>query len=152
MRVLLLSGVPGSGKSSYVATLTGTVKVCSADHWFERNGSYQFNPIQLPQAHGACLRRFTETVQAWEGCEASPDVLVVDNTNTSVTELAPYYAIATAYGASVKLVQFHCDPNIAAMRNSHGVPLAGVLRMHAAIHERILPPFWSLEVEHIHTS
>lgn len=139
-QVVLLSGVPGSGKSTYTRALQGRVVVCSADHWFERSGSYQFAPHELPQAHGACLRRFTEALQA-NDC----DVLVVDNTNTSVVELAPYYALAAAYGAPVRLVTVTCDPTVAHSRNTHGVPLVGVQRMAEAIRNRLLPPFWEVE-------
>jgi predicted kinase len=140
-KIVLMSGVPGSGKSTYTSTLKGEVVVCSADHYFMVDGEYRFDFTKLGAAHGACLRKFTETLR-----EARADVLVVDNTNTSELELAPYVALAAAYSAPVEIVTVLCDPAIAAARNTHGVPEAGVRRMDAALRSRELPPFWNVKL------
>jgi hypothetical protein len=74
------------------------------------------------------------------------DTLIVDNTNTSAIEIAPYVALAAAYGVKVELVTVLIDPNVAAQRNTHGVALQGCQRMDAAIRSRQLPPFWDVKL------
>jgi hypothetical protein len=69
-------------------------------------------------------------------------VLVVNNTNTTLVEIAPYYAIAAAYGLEVDLITLLCPPSIAAERNVHGVSLAACEAMDRRIRSRELPPFW----------
>ncbi len=141
MKVIIMSGIPGSGKSTYSKKLGGVV--CSADHWFEREGEYKFDPTKLGMAHGACLAKFTRALMAGE------DVIVVDNTNTSSLELAPYVALAQAFGASCELVTIQCDPDVAFARNVHGVPLETIRRMAAALSARTLPPFWAVKVTNV---
>jgi predicted kinase len=145
MRVLILSGIPGSGKSTYVkSALVGQKAViCSADTYFTRNsddGTYKFDPSKLGLAHGECLKNYAECIR--DGSKL--DLIVVDNTNTSELEIAPYVALAAAYGVEVDLVTLLCDPSVAHARNVHGVPLAGCQAMDRRIRDRQLPPFWNI--------
>lgn len=134
-RVTILQGIPGAGKSS---SISPTAKVVSADHFFVMNGKYQFNPRLLTQAHAACLRQYVQFLQAGE------EEVVVDNTNTSVAEIAPYYALAEAYGYAVKIHTHLCDAETGAKRNIHGVSLDACERMVSRIERtnRELPPWW----------
>jgi hypothetical protein len=144
MKVYIYSGVPGSGKSTLVREHHAGAIVCSADHHFtDDDGVYRFDPTQLPEAHGACLRKFAG--YAAIGGPGDPD-LVVDNTNTTVAEIAPYAALALAYGHELLVVTVECDPAVAAARNTHGVPEAAVKRMAASLAARQLPPWWKHEV------
>jgi predicted kinase len=52
--------------------------------------------------------------------------VVVDNTNTTNEEVAPYLLVAAAYGATARIVRVSCDPETAWKRNTHGVPYAVV--------------------------
>lgn len=154
-KVILMSGVSGSGKSTIVDAMTDKdpfVVVCSADDWFlDSKGVYRFNPAELGNAHGECLRKFTNALIGAEKKGTEPTI-VVDNTNSTVVELAPYVALAQAYKATIELVNVKCDPKVAHARNSHGVPLQGIKRMAAAIESRRLPPFWTVKVTEIVTS
>jgi len=63
MKVIIMRGVPGSGKSSYVARKYPEATVCSADNFFMSADDqgilhYQFNPAQLSAAHDECFREF----------------------------------------------------------------------------------------------
>lgn len=148
MNIVILSGVPGSGKSHYAVEhirRKHRYYYCSADDYFmTRDGVYQFDATKLPEAHGQCLRTYVEEVVR------GPDavgVVIVDNTNITVEELAPYVALASAYRVPVKLVTILCDPIKAHSRNGHGVPLHAVQRMDAALRARKLPPYWNVELE-----
>lgn len=137
MKVTILRGVPGSGKSTYCSKNYPGAAVFSADDFFMVDGVYVFDSKKLPQAHGQCLRYFVEHVQRGPVMPA-----VVDNTNTAVMEIAPYAALALAYGWELEIVTISCNPEVAAARNSHGVPLTGVMAMHKRLMEAQLPPWW----------
>ena len=145
------------------------VAICSADSFFVVDGEYKFNPSQLPAAHAKCLRDFVSWVQdAGVGKVRKVTILrgipgsgkstyiqghavgdvVVDNTSTTVAEIAPYAALALAYGAELEIVTLDVAPEVAAARNVHGVPLDGCKRMAARIREENnrLPPWWNHRV------
>jgi len=159
--VIILSGIPGSGKSSYVkryidAGLVTRSSVCSADDYFMKSGKYVFNPSKLGVAHAECLRKFIEACQSYENnmlggyyITGGGIAAIVDNTNTSVLEIGPYYSVAKAYDLDVTLVTLKCDPSVCAARNTHGVPLVGCERMAAAIASRSIPPYWDLKTRTI---
>lgn len=139
MKVVIMQGVPGSGKSTYIAEHLKGAVVVSADHYFDRLG--RFDPSLLSAAHGECLTNFNAAVLA------KAALIVVDNTNTTPVEVAPYWALAQAYGYEVEIVRIVCDPNVAAARNTHGVPVVGVLAMHERLDkfEGLAPPWWTIK-------
>jgi len=153
MRVIIMQGIPGSGKTSWIKRkMLGVYKereVCwehySADRYFEELG--HFDPAKLGEAHGQCLREYVEALTDSVGTGPNLDInIVVDNTNTSLVELAPYMALAQAYNVEVELVRIHCDPEVAFARQTHGVPLAGIQAMDQRLRELVLPPFWKYKL------
>jgi predicted kinase len=152
VKVVIMQGVPGSGKSSYVKSLRPVATVvCSADTFFESwspetGATYNFDPSKLGEAHGECLLSF---VDAMEYANQDGDTVVVDNTNTTAMEIAPYMALANAYGCEVEIVRVQCDPEIAAARNIHGVPLASIRRMADNIANFHAPPFWRFKLTEV---
>jgi predicted kinase len=143
MKCIILCGVPGSGKSTHAKGLKGAL--VSADSYFEQpDGSYAFDPSKLPEAHALCLRRFVEHIRLGTFKFHNGDV-VVDNTNTTVAEVAPYAALALAYGYDLVIRTIWCEPGTAWARNVHGVPLAAIKAMDARMRERQLPPWWPTE-------
>ena len=144
-----------------------TLMVCSADHFFiDDVGVYGFNPAKLPEAHAACLRKFVGLCQTAAPfskvtilrgvpgsgkstyVKAKGDLgIIVDNTSLSVAEVAPYAALALAYGLQLQVVTLHCDAEVAGLRNKHGVPVDAVKRMAERMadsdkHE-FWPPWWN---------
>lgn len=73
--------------------------------------SYRFDPAKLPEAHAQCLKKFIRTAQGNTG-GALGDVIIVDNTNSTVAEIAPYYAIAEAYGYDTRILRVRCRPRM----------------------------------------
>ena len=147
MKVIIMCGVSGAGKSSWYWYPPECV-IVSADHFFdelaEKEGKTYtevFDFHLLGKAHGECLLSFVESLKQIEWSErrygqllsASFITIVVDNTNCTIAEIAPYVALAQAYGAEIEIVRINVEPEVAHERNTHGVPLSGVLNQHAAL-------------------
>jgi len=139
-KCIVMQGISGSGKSTIAGTYGGSV--VSADNFFVAlgNGTYNFQPPLLPAAHRECYLKFCKAIA--DGVE----IIVVDNTNTTATEIAPYERHATAFGYEVEIVRVMCDPTVAASRNAHGVPLKSVIAMHDRIlrGKNAFPPWWKV--------
>jgi len=153
--VIITSGIPGAGKSTWVRKNTNPylTEVFSADSFFhDSNGRYKFDPLKLGQAHSSCLKFFTERLIHLYSCadEFCKITLVVDNTNTSSWEIAPYYALAEAFDVFVRVVRIIASPETAFHRNIHGVQKEKILKMEERMRSVSLPPFWN--VEEIQTS
>ena len=127
-KIVIMRGLPGSGKSHYVKNNYADAVVCSADSVFERlalkeGKTYEevFQPWMLSKAHAECLHEFIIALAANE------PVIIVDNTNTTKWEYRNYIAIAThLVDYEVEIIEVPC-PDKAALekfhaRNSHGVP------------------------------
>lgn len=140
--VIIMSGVSGSGKSTYVKHNFKGSTVCSADDFFMRNGKYSFDPNKLDEAHGFCLRKYARALALDE------QRIVVDNTNLTAEEIAPYYAMARAYGYEVELVTLWVHAKTAE-RNVHGVPAKSLERMVSKLQDRKLPPFWKVKITEV---
>jgi predicted kinase len=141
--VVILSGVSGSGKSTYAEKLlndTQGIKV-SADHYFMVGGEYHFDPIKLGEAHADCFRRFITYMQV-----ADPwPCVVVDNTNLSSEEIAPYYLAAQAFGYHPSILTIRVEGSQLgklASCNVHGVPLGSLRAQFRKLLQRHLPPWW----------
>lgn len=146
-KVFILSGVSGSGKSTYAKQLIEGARsfgIGSADDFFMKNGVYLFDPAKLPEAHNGCFRAFITKVQM------NTDLVVVDNTNTTVAEIAPYVLGATAFGYEAEILTFLPSPKETsieyikkcAARNKHGVSLLRVQAQLEALTSRQLPSWW----------
>ena len=128
-RLVILRGLPGSGKSTYIRQhLNGPdVVVCSADDFFiSEEGEYIFDPSQLPMAHGKCQEK---ALLAMDGCAHH---IVIDNTNTTHGEFYLYRVVAKLYGYTVEVHDLFdaglTDAELAA-RNRHGVPEIAIAAM-----------------------
>lgn len=149
--VYIMRGLPGSGKTTKAKELAGEQgAVVSADDFFMVDGEYKFDPSKIGQAHGACFRRAIEHL-SFTGLP-HPKVLVVDNTNISNIEIAPYVLLAQAHGWDHKIVTLHTTKvGIVAecvKRNTHGVPVERVTAMFEQLLTELpaTPPWWTQEV------
>jgi predicted kinase len=146
MKVIILRGIQGSGKSTYTKKFKENnpnlrVMVCSADHYFEdANGeNYKFNPKYLQEAHAYCLTNYVWALE----CVNKYDVIFVDNTNTQLWEMSPYVALANISGCEVSFIRFVCSADKATKRNVHGVPAKSIENTLRRIEEIL--PFWGKE-------
>lgn len=148
--ISILSGLSGSGKSTYIKHCCGGAAVVSADSYFINRvtGSYDFDPSKLSLAHGECFRSFIRAMQD------KVAHVVVDNTNTTNEEIAPYVLGATAFGYDSEVVTLVRPSdmseedyiNACAKRNAHNVPLQGIRAQAERIKARRLLPWWKSDI------
>jgi tRNA uridine 5-carbamoylmethylation protein Kti12 len=157
MSVIILRGISGAGKTTLAKKLKDdyeadvrsrfpdwgeTSWVVSSDSFFETpEGAYNFNREHLSEAHNACLRRFTNLVI----CKTNTtSLIIVDNTNLSLMEMAPYAALASALGHSVEVITVLCAPEVALQRNLHGVTPDITARQYSKLQAvDNIPSFWN---------
>ena len=143
-KVMILRGLPGTGKDTYLDALAKAdgleIARCSADDYFMIDGKYDFDPMKLTQAHDSCFGAF---VQICDTPMPRLDRIAVCNTNTSLFEISPYLMYARYRSLPVEIVEIS-TPSISmehlAERNLHGVPLVGIEAMAARFEKS--PPFW----------
>lgn len=121
MELVLIRGLPGSGKTTKAAEFARSGYIhCEADHYFEDDcGNYVFNPALLPQAHKACQSKAREAL-------ALGLSVVVANTFTQAWEVQPYIDMAKEAGASIKVLV--CSGEYGSI---HGVPASAIERMRS---------------------
>jgi tRNA uridine 5-carbamoylmethylation protein Kti12 len=147
-RVVILSGLPGSGKSRFAERLRVECVergqeslVCSADDHHLVEGEYRFNPKNAAAAHRVCMRKYLECCVA----RYPHNLIIVDNTNTSAEEIAPYLRVAEALEIPVSIKRLWVPPEVSFARNTHAVPLPTILAMYRRMLEP-LPSTWPVEV------
>lgn len=113
-QLILIRGLPGSGKSTLAQALSAaSYETFEADMFFMASGTYRYEATRVREAHEWCQRRVRDALGA---CRQ----VVVSNTFTRLSELAPYLAM------SRDAVVVH---TFGAWRNIHGVPPEMAQRM-----------------------
>lgn len=148
-KVVLMVGVPGSGKSTIANTIVnecGYGGVVSADKYMVDNGNYEFKIERLARCHANCLHDFAEILH-YHAEDAAAGVIdsliIVDNTNLNNIERAPYVSLALAYGYNVEIcfVQTSLSYAELAARNVHGVSVGSIARMFQNMETHLWAPW-----------
>lgn len=117
--LVIFRGPSGSGKTTAAKAFCAKNggMFFEADSFFERNGTYNFDPSKLGQAHGDCQRRVRDEMQNGVG------PLVVSNTSMTRWEVNPYLAMAKEMGYETVIYRIKgpWDAALYASRNAHGV-------------------------------
>lgn len=139
-RLIILRGLPGSGKSTLAKELVErysnlgyVVRVLSTDSkhfvYTEEGWKYVFQPQNLSRFH-------KENIYDAEGAMRNEvDVIIIDNTNTTWSEIKPYALLALVNDYEIEIVESNTPWrfNIAELtrRNTHGVPIEAIRKMLA---------------------
>lgn len=150
-KVLILRGLPGSGKSTYAKSRMeaflvsseytehrneGYPRIWSADDFhFNIEGVWEFNPANIGATHQACFRGFLASLQK------NAPLIIVDNTNTQRFEISPYYLAAEAFGYEVQIVAFNVSVEESLARNIHNVPEKTIIAMRGHWEDAL--PWWN---------
>ncbi len=127
----IMRGIPGSGKSTVAKRIAEFFKndgdravIHSTDDLCMVDGEYQFDPELAGARHAQNLENFTDSLERGIPC------VIVDNTNVSQAQYAPYWKAAKDAGYRPVFVELpHPPPLVAANRNSHGVPIEVINKM-----------------------
>ncbi|NXH70901.1 N4BP2 protein, partial [Hydrobates tethys] len=128
--LVLLRGVPGSGKSYLARTLLednpGGI-ILSTDDYFYKHGQYHYDPDCLGEAHDWNRK------QAKEAFEMRISPIIIDNTNIQAWEMKPYVTLAQQFKYKVMFREpdtwWKFKPKELERRNIHGVSKEKIKRM-----------------------
>jgi len=116
MKLTLIRGIPGSGKTTLAKSL-GIQNHFEADMFFISGGEYKFNPAKLKEAHAWCQSQTRNALARGED-------VVTSNTFCRLWEMQAYLDMAKEYGAEIEIKICSGD-----YVNVHGVPGDVVERM-----------------------
>lgn len=123
-KMIIVRGLPGSGKSYFVDTLVGYlddsfVVISSDDNITDRYGYYLFNREYLGLSHKL------SQLKCEEACKQSIRTIIIDNTNTTFKEMKPYIELAKKYNYEIELkvteTSWAFDVEECYKRNYHSV-------------------------------
>ena len=160
MKVILMRGIPGSGKSTLISKHFETYRVLKvetehslkdcqdailgcgralvicADDFVGEGFS-----TRIPEGHKACMRAFVALMQAH-----IETTVIVDNTNTTAAELSSYVAVFNAFARegidTIEIWQADASLPTCMERQVHGVPAKVMLAMRARLTTEVLPPWF----------
>lgn len=122
MRVLiLLRGVPGSGKSTFAKFMWSDGVIFEADKFFNGpDGEYKFDGSKLKEAHEWCRNSVESAMQENHATSGRhfPEI-IVSNTFTREWEMQAYLDLAKKYDYNVVSLIVE---NRHGGKNVHGVP------------------------------
>jgi predicted kinase len=115
--LLLIRGLPGSGKTSLARKLETHYIHCETDKFWGID--YNFDITKIKEAHEWCQKKVREELE-------NGFSVVVSNTFTTQKEMQPYFDMAKELNASVQVVL--CQGNFGSV---HNVPQEALDRMKA---------------------
>ena len=121
MKLIIIRGLPGSGKTTYAKELIKqdtSLSHYEADMFFEEeDGYYHFDYRQLKDAHSWCLYQTSKDLSNGKS-------VIVSNTFTQKWEIQPYIDLGREYCVEVIIKKA-----IGEYENIHGVPDIAIDKM-----------------------
>ena len=125
--LVLVRGIPGSGKSTFANLVWNNYAICEADKFFyDKEGNYNFDASKLKQAHEWCQNEVETKMKDNQNNPQFYPEIVVSNTFTQEWEMDYYFELAKEHGYRVySLVVENRHGGV----NEHGVPEEKLVQM-----------------------
>ena len=123
-KIILVRGLPGSGKTKLAMALSNAMTgFIEADMFFvnPETSEYHFDGSKLKEAHQWCQ----DTVEGWMKPHGFDDI-IVSNTFTQEWEMEPYFEMAKKYGYTIFSIIVENRHN---GKNQHEVPEEKIEKM-----------------------
>lgn len=117
MKLILVRGLPGSGKSTFAVTVADFLWETDR-YWTRPDGTYDFNPKLIKQAHKWCQGHVEVSLSM------TRESTSVSNTFTQLWEMQPYIDMAEKYGAELVVYKMTGE-----FQNIHNVPPETIEKM-----------------------
>lgn len=131
--IILIRGLPGSGKSSLARLLSenGKYPVYSVDDYFtDENGNYNFDHRKNHFAYDDCKKNVLKEIQN------KMEKIFVDNTFTLDWEMEPYFKLAKENNYQIFVLtmeNYHSGVNV------HGISMDQINKMAEKYKVKLLP-------------
>lgn len=113
MRVTILRGISGSGKSYWANQQKDRAVIVSTDsYFFDPQGNYVFDIEKRAEYHRRCFRDFMQAIS-----DQAPWI-IVDNTNICPWEFSPYVLAGESYGYTLEILSFPCTLELSTSRKT----------------------------------
>lgn len=121
-KLILIRGLPGSGKTTEAKRLVQEGEaftfVEADDYWIRKDGTYDFNPKLIKNAHEFCFKTLEDWMLNYN------KTVIVSNTFTQIWEMQRYLDFAEKHGFEVEVRR--CTEKY---QNVHNVPEATIQKM-----------------------
>ena len=102
MKLLIVRGLPGAGKTTYAKSKT-KYNVAADDYFVTAAGRYFFDPRKLSAAHKWCQKRVEQFM------ESGHPLIAVHNTFSTHREIEPYLVLCDDRGYRAEVVHIQGD-------------------------------------------
>ena len=112
MVLILIRGIPGSGKSTFAKQLSKEIPapMFEADMFFETKDGYKLDETKLRFAHEFCFNNVKKALENHKDC-------IVANTFSRFREIKPYLDLGHEYNATIMIYRMSGH-----YQNVHNVP------------------------------
>ena len=130
--LVLVRGIPGSGKSTFANLVWNNYAICEADKFFyDKEGNYNFDASKLKQAHEWCQNEVETKMKDNQNNPQFYPEIVVSNTFTQEWEMQAYFNLAKKYDYKIFSVIVE---NRHGSTNVHNVPDDTLKKMRDRFH------------------
>lgn len=136
--VIILRGVPGSGKSHLAKLIKNRemeaggekLRTMCLDDYFDVDGVYEYEPEMEESYRASFLKSFKKTV---DGNLFS--FILVDAVHNKVSQFREFWSYAKQNGFEVYVCSVEADPQVAASRNVHKRTAVEVIQLSKSFEE-----------------
>lgn len=125
--LIIIRGLPGSGKSDIAKKLVGNGVIHSTDNYLIKNGRYVFDDENIAKYHNHNLMDSIRSMKKG----ISP--IIIDNTNITAPSCINYVEQGKIHGYEIVIIEpdtpWAFDVEELVKRNSHGVPKDTIIDM-----------------------